>query len=173
MQSLIKKFSLFLLAVFTFTAIFFSGSAQASFWDTIRAWVTINPLFVDVSAPSEVEINTAFTVEAKIINKGAEKIVNAKGEIFLPSGLVLLKGDKVQAVPGVIPSGRDKKISWSVEGVEVGNYFISVKASGEFQGYVIYAEDTTPVEVKVSLIGAQSKGWLQNLFDFFRDWFKL
>lgn len=172
MPSYSKKISLFLLTVVILTATFFSGPTQASLWDTISAWVTINPLFVDVSAPLEVEINTAFTVEAKIINQGEEKIMNAKGEIFLPPGLVLLKEDKVQTMPGVIPSGKAKTISWSVKGVDTGVHIITVLASGELQGYVIYAEDSTTVEVKVSLMGAQSRGRLQNLFDFFRRWFK-
>ena len=61
-----KKILLFLLAVFLLTTIFFSY-VQASFWDVIRAWVTINPLDVDLSAPVEVEIGKTFKVEAKAL----------------------------------------------------------------------------------------------------------
>jgi len=113
--------------------IVFSSVAQASIFDMIRAWVTINPLLVDVSAPAEVEINKVFKIEAKIINKGEEKIEKAKGEIFLPSGLILLKKDPVQEI-GIIPPKKEKKISWSVKGETIGSYIISVSVSGELRG---------------------------------------
>ena len=154
MPSHSKKISTFLLAVLILTAIFFSGIigkkenywAQASLWDIIKAWVTINPLSVDVSAPEEVEINKVFKITAKAVNRGEERIENAKGEIFLPDELVLLKKDPVQKI-GVIMGKKEKKISWTVKGKEIGNYFISVSASGELKGDLVSAEDSTMVKV--------------------------
>jgi len=116
MKSPKAKIFTFLLVFFLFTVLSFSGLmdkkedyiAQASFLDIIRALVTINPLELDVTAPIEVEINKVFKVEAKAINKGEDKIENAKAEIFLPAGLVLLKKDSVQNM-GVIRGKKDKK----------------------------------------------------------------
>lgn len=168
MQNLTKETSIFLLAIFVLTAIFFAGFAQASLWDTIRAWVTINPLFVDVSAPAEVGINKVFKVEAKIINRGEEKIEKAKAEIFLPSGLILLKKDSVQEA-GVISAKKEKKVSWSVKGETIGDYFISVKASGELRGELISAESST---IKVTVVEKISPGRLDFLREIFERWFK-
>lgn len=161
-----KKISIFLLAIFLLIAIFFSF-AQASFWDVIRALVTINPLSIDVSAPAEVEIDKVFKIKAEIENKGEEKIENAKGEIFLPSGLVLLKKDTVQRI-GVISNKKVKKISWSVKGEEIGNYIISVKVSGELREDLIEAQDSTMFEVKESF---PKRNFWQRFFDIFRKWF--
>ena len=143
---------------------------SASLWDIITAWVTINPLEVNVSAPFEVEINKVFKVEAKLINKGEEKIENAKGEIFLPEGLVLIQKDPVKKT-GIIPPKKDKKISWSVKGEKTGSYIITVSGSGELRGQAISAEASTRVEVRKSLRGAQPR-WFQNLLDFFQKQFR-
>lgn len=173
MLSYSKKISLFLLAVFFLTAIFFSGFAQASFWDMIKAWVTINPLSVDVSTLKEVEIDKVFKVTAKIINKGGEKIENAKGEIFLPEGLVLLKKDPVQKI-GIIPPRKEKKIFWSVKGEKIGDYVISVKVSGELKEKPVSAEDSTMVKIieKGSSGGEHRFGFFQRFFNFLREWFR-
>ncbi len=171
MPSYSKKISLFLLAVFILTAVFFAGFAQASFWDMIRAWVTINPLEVEVSCPSEVEINKVFKVEARLFNKGEEKIKNARGEIFLPSGLTLLKKDPVQKI-GIISNKKEKKVSWSVKGEKEGNYIIIASAFGELRGDSISAQDSAKVQIKESLRGAQPTNWIQNLFDFFKSGFR-
>jgi len=169
MRVFIKKFLPLFLAIFILIAIFFSGFAQASFWDVIKAWVTINPLEVNLSAPSEVEVNKVFKIEAKVINKGKEKIEKAKGEIFLPQGLVLLRKERVRKI-GVIPGKKEKKISWSVRGKEIGNYVITISVSGELRGELISAEDSIKIQVKESLKRTSSPKWLQNFLDFFREW---
>ena len=170
MLNYFKKIPFFLLAIFILTAVFFSGSAEASFWDMIKAWVTINPLVVDVSAPKEVEIDKVFRVKARVINKGGEKIENVKGEIFLPQGLDLLQKDSVQKI-GVIPGKKEKKISWPVKGEKEGSYIVSVEASGELKGQIIRAEGNTLVEIKESLRKTGPRDWLQNFFDFFQKLF--
>ncbi|PIR01588.1 MAG: hypothetical protein CO031_02005 [Candidatus Nealsonbacteria bacterium CG_4_9_14_0_2_um_filter_37_38] len=173
-----KKISFFLLAVFVLTAIFFSGIidkketyfAQASFWDIIRAWVTINPLSVDISAPAQVEVDKLFKVETKLINNGEEKIENVKGEIFLPPALTLLKKDPIQEI-GIIPPKKEKKIFWSVRGEKIGSYIISVLASGELKRQLVSAEDSTMVKVIKPLPRGKTVKWFQNLFDFFQERF--
>ena len=174
MLNYFKKTTISLLAVFILTAIFFSGFAQASFWNMIRAWVTINPLEVGVSAPEEVEINKVFKVKAKLINKGEEKIKNARGEIFLPSGLVLLKKDTVQKT-GVIPGKKEKKISWTVKGEEIGNFGISVKVFGELRGKELSKESSTiMVEIKEKAVPGKRAYFdlFQRFFSLFREWFR-
>jgi len=167
-----KNFPFFLLTVFILTAVFFSNSAQASFWDMIRAWVTINPLVVDVSAPKEVEIDKVFRVEAKIINKGGEKIENAKGEIFLPEELKTEKGEEQKI--GVLLPYKEKTIFWSVRGAEVGNYVISVKASGKLNEKEVLAEGSTMVKIiEKEFPGREHRfDFFQRLLDFFRERFR-
>lgn len=169
MPVFIKKFLPLFLAVFILIAIFFAGFAQASFWDIIKAWVTINPLEVNLSAPLEAEVDKVFKIEAKVINKGEEKIEDIEGEIFLPEGLVLLKKETVQGIR-VIPGRKEKKISWLVRGKEIGSYIIIVSARGELRGDLISAGDSTKVEVKESLKRRPQPKWLQSLLDFFRKW---
>lgn len=181
MPNYLKKISLFFLVVFILTAVFFSGitekkgnyAAHASFWNTIKAWVTINPLDVDVSAPVEVEVNKVFKVDANIINKGREKIKNVKGEIHLPAGLTLLKKNPVQNA-GVLSGSKEKKISFRVKGNEIGNYFIVVSVSGELKKELISAEDSTTVEVKKEKTSTEQKhssGFFKRFLGFFRKWF--
>jgi len=166
-----KKIFISFLAVFILTAVFFSNSAQASLWNTIRAWVTINPLEVGVFAPAETEVDKVFKVEARVINKGEEKIENARGEILLSSGLVLVRKDPVQEI-GIIPGKKEKKVSWSVKGEKIGSYVITVSGSGELRGDRISAEGSTKVEVKESVRKTRHQGWFQNLFDFFQERFR-
>lgn len=166
-----KKFLILFLTVFIVTAVFIYGKfghaenyfAQASLWDTIKARVAINPLFVDVSAPAEVEIDKIFQVEAKVKNKGGEKIENAIGEIFLPPEIVIIKKDSVQKI-GVIPGKKEKKISWAVKGRKEGNYIISVLISGKLKGELVQADDSIMVTMKLSI---QRKNFWQWLKEFF------
>lgn len=171
MKSPKTKIFTFLLIFSLFTVLSFSGLidkkedyiAQASFLDIIRALVTINPLEVDVSAPTEAEINKVFKVEAKATNKGKDKIENAKAEIFLPAGLVLLKKDSVQNM-GVIRGKKDKKVSWSVKGDSVGDYIISVLVSGEVREDIVSADAATKVTLKEK---ASPPGPFLNVFQIF------
>ena len=174
-----KKNLTFLLAVFILTAIFSSGIldkrenywAEASFWNTIKAWVTINPLSVKVAAPLDVQVNKVFKITAEVVNKGEEKINNTKGEIFLPrEGIVFLKKNPVQKV-GVIPPKKEKKVSWSVKGEKEGYYVISISVSGELQEQVFSAEDSIMVRVIKPLPKGKTWELFQNLFDFFQEWF--
>ena len=178
MLSRFKKISLFFLAISILIASFCGGiiidkkdyQAQASLWGAIRAWVTINPLEVDVSAPAEAEINKTFKVIVKATNKGEEKIENARGEIFLPEGLVLLKKNPIQKI-GVIQDKKSKRIFWTVRGIEIGNYVITTSVAGELKENLISAEDSTIIEIKESIEKPQPRKWFQDFFDFFQGWF--
>jgi len=175
MPSYFKKPSLLFLAIFILIAGFCGGvkdcQAQSSFWDAIKAWVTINPLEVNVSTSAEAEINKVFKVTAKVTNKGEEKIENVKGEIFLPEGLVLLKKNPIQKT-GVIQGKKSKKISWTVRGTEMGNYIFAVSVTGELKGDLVTTEDSSWVEIKESVEKTKPQKWYQNIFNFFRRWFR-
>ena len=166
-----KNLPLF-LAVFILTTVFFSSPAQASFWNIIKAWVTINPLEVNLSVPLEVEINKVFKVEAKVINKGKERIEKVKGEIFLPEGLILIRKDPVQKI-GVIPGKKEKKISWPVKGEKEGNYIISVRVSGELNGSELTKEVSAKVVIKEKGLGVREKGihFFNKFLEFFSEVF--
>jgi len=166
-------FSIFIISVlsfFIFWGVNYTKINLASLLGIITAWVTINPLEVDVSAPAEAEINKVFKVEARVINKGDEKIENAKGEIFLPPELVLIRKDPIQEI-GVIPGKKEKRASWTVKGEAVGNYIVSVKVSGELKGEIVTAEGSTSVKIEESIPRGTGRGWLQNLSDFFQKLF--
>ena len=166
-------FSILIISVLSFILLLgiqYGGNNLASLFDVIVARVTINPLEVEASAPAEVEIGKVFKVTATLINKGGERIENAKGEIHISPGLVLLRKESIKKI-GVIPGKKEKKASWSVRAKEEGTYFIMVSASGELRGYGISAEDSIKVVVKESLKGTQPQVLLQSLFDFIRGWF--
>ena len=169
MPSSKKRISLVLFAGFLVATIFSSSAAQATFLDTIRALVTINPLRVSVSAPTGVEIGETFKLEARVTNRGAEKIENVRAEIFLPEKLVLLKKNAVREA-GVIRGKREKKISWQVRGEQTGNYVISVKASATLREAAIIAEGSVLVRItEKSPPGRRNIfEFLQDLFNFFR-----
>ena len=175
MEEYLKKILISVLAISILSFILllgiqYGGNNLASLFNVIVARVTLNPLEVEVSAPAEVEIGKVFKVTAKLINKGGERIKNGKGEIFLHSGLALLKKETVQGI-GVIPAKKEKKVSWSIRGEQIGNYIIVVSGSGELKGEGISAGDSINVEVKKSLKGTQPHILLQTLFDFFQKWF--
>lgn len=156
-------FIIFILSFLIVLGINYTRHNSAFLSGIITAWVTINPLEVKVSAPEKVEIDKVFQVEARAINKGDEKIENAKGEIFLPPGLTLLKKDPVQKI-GVIPGKKEKKVSWQVKGEEVGNYVISVLVSGKIEGQELNKEASAMVQVKEKRPPGRSL--FQIIFDF-------
>ncbi|MCH8741917.1 hypothetical protein IH779_03380 [Patescibacteria group bacterium] len=168
---LLPIFIISVLFIFLFLGMNYTGKNLASISGLITTFVTINPLEVNVSAPAEVEVNKAFQVKVEIINKGEEGIENGTGEIFLPPELVLVKKDPVQRI-GVIRGKKEKKISWAVKGIETGNHIIIVSVSGELKGDLISAEGSRMVEVIEFFPRGKARGWLQNLFGFFQEWFK-
>ena len=147
--------------------------AQASFFDIIRALVTINPLKLDVTAPAEAEIDKVFKVEAVATNKGKDTILNAEAKIFLHPGLILLKKDPIQKM-GVIVGEKEKKVSWSVKGDSTGNYIILVEVSGELRGEPLSADGTAQITLKEkSLPPGRSFNIFQGFFDFLQGLFKI
>jgi len=165
-----------ILAAFFFFGIIFEGRtspAQASILDTIRALVTINPLRVSLTAPTEAEVGKTFRVEATLSNQGETKIENTRGEIFLPAGLALLKRNPVQKVK-VIPAKKGKKVVWSVRGEELGNYGILVAATGFVgENFISAQSNTVIVTIQAATspprnnpsIFARLLGFFQNLFN--------
>lgn len=166
MRNSSKKLFVFFVPVLA--VVFFTSIAHASFLDIIRAFVTINPLEVKVSAPSKVEIGKVFKIEARIINKGEKRIENVQGEIFLPEKLVLLGGGPVKKA-GIVAPGKEKKISWSVKAEKIDNYVISAQVSGILEGSSLSDEGSVVVEIieKVSPGKNRFFEFLQRIFSFF------
>jgi hypothetical protein len=180
-----KRISFFLLAVFFSAMIFFgAGGAdgrlvRASFLDMIQAVVAINPLEIEVSAPSEVEAGSIFRVQAKVINGGEEKVEEAKAEIFLPAGLSLRGRGAAQNI-GVIQGGKNRKADWRVRADNAGNYIIVVSASGKLKGETISADGNKVVKVtdKEKERGDERRSppsrrqlrFFQDLFSFLNLW---
>lgn len=167
-----KIIPLFVATLFFFGIISSLGVtvAHASVFDFIRAFVTINPLSVEVTAPTEADINRVFKVEANIINKGEVKIENVTGEIHLSPGLSLL-GNSIKNV-GIVPAEKEKKISWQVKEEEVGKYIVTVSISGIVNGDVVTAEGSELVILLVeSPPPGRSSNIFESFFDFLRKWF--
>lgn len=184
MSNCFKKIPLFFLAIFIVIAGFCGGTkdyqVQASLLDAIKAWVTINPLEVNVSTPSEAEIKKIFKVTAEVTNKGEEEIENVEGKIFLPEGVEgiekleepdFLKKNLVQKI-GTIQGKKSKTISWTVRGTDLGNYIFAVSVTGELKGDLVTAEDSSGVTIEDPQEKSKPQKWYQNIFDFFRGWFK-
>ncbi|MCH7756853.1 hypothetical protein IIC45_02085 [Patescibacteria group bacterium] len=161
------------MAIFLFGAVFFFGvsAVNASILDFIRAFVTINPLAVEVTAPAEADLNRVFKVEANVINKGEVKIENVTGEIFLPAGLTI-SGKEIKKI-GIVPAGREKRVSWSVKGKSIGEgYIIAVSISGAVNGDSVSADGSTVVNiVEKAPLPVRLPGIFQSFFDFIGKWF--
>lgn len=167
-------FSILIISALSFVLLLgtkYDGNNLASLFDVIVARVTLNPLEVKGSAPSRVKVGKVFKVEARLINKGEEEIKDAEAEIFLPSGLTLVKKDSVQEI-GVIRGRKGKKVSWSVKGEEIGSYIITVSGRGELRGQTISVEGSTKVEIKESLKEFQAPMWFQDLLNLFGKWLR-
>lgn len=127
----------------------------ASQTGTLVATVRINPLEVEVTAPSSVSLGERFKVEATVKNSGDTKIKKTKIEIFLNSELNLdsglnLKGN-TERKRGVVLAKDSKTAFWWVTAEKTGIYVISVEASGieEETGDLVEASGSTIVEVEV------------------------
>lgn len=146
--------------------------AEASFWDTIIGLVTINPLHVNVSVPSEVNIGSNFKAEVTVENRGEEMIRNLKVELFISEGLVLVSKNAVKEF-GALKGNGTKSISWQVQGTEIGNSSVSVSASAEVRGDAISSQGNTALVtvVEKSRFSPPRPNALQRFLSFFRSWF--
>lgn len=127
---------------------------RASFLDTIKAWVTINPLEVKVaSAPREALPERPALIKGRIINQGEKEITNVQVQIFIPEWLTLVRGEWIQELETLAPR-RDEVIFWSVKGEKTGNYIITVRASGTLGEETVVNEGS--VLVKISERGPQA-----------------
>lgn len=181
--NVVKKIPARLFAVFLVALLFFSGILQVSQWgttrvaeagflDTIVAFVTINPLRVRISTPSEVEVGRNFKAEVIVENRGEARISNVEVEIFISEGLVLVSKDVFKVV-GQVSGNREKKTLWQVKGIETGNFGISVQATGRVRGNAVSAEGNTAFVTVVEKSSPPGKhtSIFQNFFSFFKKWF--
>ena len=118
---------------------------------SLVATVRINPLEVEVTAPSPVILGERLKVEVIVKNLGETKIKKTRVEIFLDPGLSL-KRNPVRKM-GVIPEKGSKTASWRVTAEEMGSHVILVEASGieEEGGDLVEASGTIIVKVMEEL----------------------
>lgn len=145
-----------------FLGINYSGIQMASLSSVVTAWVTINPLEIELIALKKAKVDRVFIIKAKIENKGKEQIDQAEAQIFLPEELKLIRGDEKQEI-GLLSPETKKFIFWSAKGEKPGNYIISVKVIGKLTGNLLSAEDSTMIEIKEK----KKPGWWQRFFSFF------
>ena len=180
MPKVVKKLSFPLFVVFLVIALFFSSvshaglmnTAEASFFDSIIALVTINPLRVRISTPAEVVVGRNFKAEVTVENRGKARINNAIVEVFISKGLVLVRKNSSREI-GIISGNKEKKVFWQVKGIETGNFGISVRASGVVKGDAVSAEGNTAVVTVKEKSPPPGKftNIFQSFFSFFQRWF--
>ena len=96
---------------------------------TITFSVRINPLVVEISAPTEVDKGQKFIVEARVSNRGDRNIRKASAMLELPDELVLRKKRKAKKL-GKIRPGHTKTASWRVRAENLGDARLKVEATG-------------------------------------------
>ncbi len=140
------------------------GKAWAS-EGAITATVTVNPLRVSVLVPSSVTLGQAFEVEATVENRGGARIQSAAAAIGLPEGLELVK-HKTEPRLGTIPGHKGKSIIWQVRAIALGEYVISVSASGEYADVLIGDDGSAIVTItpQASPLWERFFGWILRLF---------
>lgn len=171
-MSRIKKYiSVFFIAFLLFSGILaFSNTntTEASFFDFIKAFVTINPLAIEITAPLEVEVGERFRVEARAVNKGAVRIESMEGEIFPPAGVSIVGKNTIKRM-GVLQGEKEKKIIWTLKGEVEGNYIFAVSASGEVNGDPITAEESKMIVVVEKVpVFEHSANVFKNFISFMR-----
>jgi len=168
-------FIIILVAILFFSGISHNGTmriAEASFLDTIVAFVTINPLRVHITTPTEAEVGRNFKAEVIVENRGDVRISNVEVEIFISEGLTLVRKNSSQEI-GIISGNKEKQISWQVKGTETGNFSISVRASGVVRGNTVIDEgNTVLVTIKEkSHPPGKPTNFFQIIFNIFQRWF--
>ena len=129
----------------------FSSFVFASQTGTLVATVSINPLTLQLSAPSIVQQGRSFRLRAQIGNLGQSKIKEAEAIISVPSGLIV-KGAEEKKV-GIIRGGREKRVSWQIKAKTEGIYIIQVEARGRVAetGDLVTTSETVMVKVMAQI----------------------
>ncbi len=119
-----KSLSLVILVL-----LFVVGQKSVLASQTITFSVRINPLVVEISAPTEVDKGQKFIVEAVVSNRGDGTIRKASAMLELPDELVLRKKRKAKKL-GKIRPGQSKTASWRVRAKNLGDARLKVEATG-------------------------------------------
>jgi len=153
-----------LLIVLLLLSLVGGGEAWAS-EGVITATVTVNPLSVSVLAPSTVSVGQTFDVEATVENRGGTRVERASATINLPEGLELVK-HKAERTLGAIPPHKGKSITWQVRAIEVGEYVVSVSASGEYEEALITEDSSATITITPEALPLWDRffGWMLRLF---------
>lgn len=140
-----KLFILPVVLVYLLVAAGFAFAQTASLTATVR----INPLEVEIIAPSEVPVGEWFEIKAEVSNLGTERISRAFVTLNTSPEFNIRGSEKKNL--GNLPSGKTKTVKWRVRVGSSGRYIATVEAKGNLAGEEISASDTTNISVAGSL----------------------
>ena len=129
-KKIIKTILVLPLVLGLFFSWFFSGQSQVlAQTASLTATVSINPLGLELSAPSSVSQGDSFKLKAKIGNLGQSKLQKVEATIFINSGLIVRGKEEKKA--GTIKGESQKTATWQIKAQEAGHYLIIVDVSGK------------------------------------------
>lgn len=128
-----------------------SSLVFASQTGIVVATVSINPLEVEVTAPSTVLVGESFKVTGVVKNLGLTRIRRSRAVLSLNPGLSL-RGKEEKSL-GIIGGESEKTAHWQLKAESPGTYILLVSASGveEESGDLVEASGTTIVKVAEKL----------------------
>ena len=136
--------TIILLTVFLLTAV--PSFAQSS---TLTATVRPNPLKVKITAPNNVTVGEWFDISAEVTNLGSEVITKTTTTLNSPRELSVR--NKKKRV-GDLTSGETISLKWQAKAKSVGNFIVTVEASGRLASEKISDSDTKMIKVDDSII---------------------
>ncbi len=139
-----KLFFLPIVLVFLLT----TGSTAYAQSSTLTATVRVNPLEVEVIAPTSVLVGQWFDIEVEVSNLGTETLTNASALISPPSELVV-RGKRKQI--GNLSPGTTETVTFRARANSSGEYITTVEVTGKLAGEDISASATTIISADGSL----------------------
>lgn len=142
-----RHLAIILLGIALLFSLLPPGPASSSTREVdVTATVTLSPLEVIASAPSEVRVGKVFSVEAIIRNLGDLWIDQAVASIYLPNDIEIVVV-KPKHDLGDIAAHKYTTVTWRLRAVKEGNYIILILASGRYGGVTVAGDDTVLVAV--------------------------
>jgi len=112
-----------------FSWLFSSQSQVFAQTASLVATVSINPLTLELYAPTTVVQGDSFKLKAEIGNRGQSKVQKVEATIFTDSGLIV-RGKETKKV-GMIKGGDQKDAAWRIKAQEPGFYLITIEVRGK------------------------------------------
>ena len=140
-----KKSCPILALVFGLFFLWFLGQSQAlAQTASLVATVRVNPLEVEMTAPSNVVVGEWFTISISVSNRGSETIRKTTATLETLTEIVVRGKNKKL---GNVEPGEIKTVSWQAKANKAGNFIILAEVTGDLAGEQISAFDTTTISV--------------------------